>query len=62
VCKEYKKYVEGVDERKNRRYLILSAKINDYVGCCSADHQLEYDEKRVRCYGDCNGCEELSNK
>lgn len=61
VCKEYAKYIEGVEERKTRRYLIHSSLINDYVGCCSADHRLERDQKRVRCYGDCSTCEELSN-
>lgn len=62
VCKEYAKYIAGVEERKSRRYLLYSSLTNSYEGCCGIDHQLEYHQKRVRCYGDCNGCEELRNK
>ncbi len=62
VCKEYAKYIAGVEERKNRRFLILSTATNEYVGCCGAEYRSGWQQKLVRCYGNCEGCEELSNK
>lgn len=62
VCKEYSKYITGVEERKNRRFLMLSTLTNEYEGCCGADYRAEKLQKLVRCYGNCEGCEELSNK
>lgn len=62
VCKEYANYVAGIEERENRRFLIFSTLLNDYVGCCGVDHKLEASQKHIRCYGNCDKCEGLSNK
>lgn len=62
LCKEYAKYIAGIEERKNRRYLIYSSLLDDYEGCSGSDYETASNEKLVRCYGDCNGCEGLSHK
>lgn len=62
ACKEYAKYIAGIEERKNSHFLIFSTLINDYEGCCGVDHKPESFQKLIRCYGNCDKCEELSNK